>query len=355
MTEEKKAGELKAMKAVYSYFFPEVREIVRESENIPYQVFLTSTTADEANRLLKSSGFSIKAPQTLEGMIDLDIIHEPIIDRIVSSYSGLVKGLDGFEDRYPMAGSSQGIFHALSHLKSIGAEEFYVLKGEYEGYAEYGKTMGLKAKEITLDDALTGVKPGYFFLSNPSARDGNIIPNKAISKLCDDGHKMILDLAYVGMTRKYQMDLSHEDIICAFMSMSKPYGVFRFRIGGFTFTREPMDSLYANKWFKDVPALLTASRLVEEIPPGSLHGKYLKVQHEIIDEMKAKTGLPLRPSDAFLLANIPAKDAEGLPEEKMKMIAPFRRGDNYRFCLTPYFEAYERRKDERKMISEVRT
>jgi hypothetical protein len=344
--DEKKTSGLKAMKAVYSYFFPEVRKIVRESENIPYQIFLTSTTADEANRLLKASGFSIKAPQTLEGKVDLDMIHEPIIDKIVSSYSGLIKGLDGFKGRYPMAGSSQGIFHLLSELKQKGADTIYTFPGEYEGYKEYGKCIGLETKEIGYDIPAKEIPRGYWFISNPSARNGNIIPDGKIKELCDAGHKIILDLAYVGMTKQHEFDLRDENIIGAVMSMSKPYGVFRFRIGGFAFTREPMDSLYANKWFKDVPALLTASRLVEEIPPGSLHEKYSAVQHKIIDELKEKTGLPLRPSDSFLLANIPVNETEGLPEEKMKLIAPYRRGDSYRLCLTPYFEAHEKEKDE---------
>jgi histidinol-phosphate/aromatic aminotransferase/cobyric acid decarboxylase-like protein len=155
-----------------------------------------------------------------------------------------------------MSGSSQGIFHLLAELRQKGIGKINVFEGEYEGYKEYGKCLGLKTLEHRLSIPAKDVARGYWFISNPSARNGNIIPYKRIMELCEAGHKLILDLAYVGMTKPHIFSLDHKNIIGAVMSMSKPYGVFRHRIGGFTFTREPVESLYANKWFKDVPALL---------------------------------------------------------------------------------------------------
>jgi hypothetical protein len=50
----------------------------------------------------------------------------------------------------------------------------------------------------------------------------------------------------------------------------------------------------------------------------------------------------LTASDVFLLANMPAAQAAGVPEETRNRIARHLRGDWYRFCLTPYFEEHER-------------
>ena len=65
-------------------------------------------------------------------------------------------------------------------------------------------------------------------------------------------------------------------------------------------------------------------------------------------KLNAELGLGLVASDALLLARLPLKDAEKLSDEKQQMIAPFKRGDGYRFCLTPYFEDME--KDKRIVV-----
>ncbi len=333
--------QLEAMKAVYTYFFPEVRSLVHFGEKIPDELYLTSTSAETAQCALDGMFKSrFEVPATLEGKVDLDSIHIPIIDKIVEAYAEHAYALRDFPNRYPMAGSSQGIFHLLAELKAKGTNEIYVLKGEYEGYAEYGKTLGINTHEIPPEE-IENVKPGTWFISNPSARDGNIIPNEFITKLCENGHKIILDLAYVGSTKPYEFDISNENIPAVLLSFSKPYGVFRFRIGGFAFSRTPVESLYANKWFKDVPRLLTALKIVEKIPPGSLYPKYSAVQKAIVKEINEDFSLNMRASDALLLGYLKKTDTFGFDEEKKKVIMPFERGDNYRFCLTPYYEKFE--------------
>ena len=47
------------------------------------------------------------------------------------------------------------------------------------------------------------------------------------------------------------------------VSFSKPYGLFYYRVG-FTFCREPIPALYANKWFKNVYGLLVAEKILNE-------------------------------------------------------------------------------------------
>jgi len=328
---------LEALKAVYSYFFPEVRKLVYFGDTqIPDQLYMTTTSAREAKAILAGCfDPPLKNPETADGRVDLDTIHEPIIDRVVKAYSRIAPALKGFKYRYPMAGSSQGIFHILAELKAAGCRRICVLKGEYEGYAEYAKALGMVTREYD-ETEIDIPEPGVWFISNPSARDGNIIPNKAIKYLCERGHRIVLDLAYAGMTLPYRFDLSHPNIVAVVMSMSKPYGVFRFRIGGFTFGREPIPSLYANKWFKDVPRLLTALKLVEAIPPGSLYKKYRPLQERIVSAMNMRHGLNIGESDVFLLGHM-REDGIRRPE-----IAEYLRWGTYRFCLTPYFERLER-------------
>lgn len=347
---------MKALKAVYSYFFPEVRLYLYEK--FPDRLYLTQTLTKHLwHSLSKTFEPPLKLPWTGNGEVDLDSIHEPIIDRVVRAYKPLVPALGGFRWRYPTAGSSEGIFHILAALSAgtfysetaTGYGTINILEGEYEGYAEYADTLGMLRAEWTPREALRlepdpDCRPPVWFISNPSARNGMIIDNEFINELCDKGHKVILDLAYAGMTKPYEFDVSHKNIAAVVMSLSKPYGVFRFRIGGFTFSREPINSLYANKWFKDVPALLTALRLVEEIPPGSMYYKYARMQRFIAGRIRATTGLPIRPSHVFLLAWMKGCSRKFLTPQQKRMVSKYKRGDGYRFCLTPYFEMMERRK-----------
>ncbi|MDA2922747.1 aminotransferase class I/II-fold pyridoxal phosphate-dependent enzyme [Patescibacteria group bacterium AH-259-L07] len=335
---------LRALKAVYSYFFPEVRPLIHLGDKISDELFLTSTSQKKASTLLKRLSFKkpLEVPATPEGNIDLDMIHVPIIARIVDAYTPYIPALKDFSHTYPTAGSSPGIFHLLALLKTKGIDSIYVLEGEYEGYKEYGKTLGVKVVEINPDITDIGeLKSGFWFISNPSARDGNIIPNEFITSLCNAGHTIILDFAYVGSTRPYTFDVSHENIFAIVMSFSKPYGVFRFRIGGFAFSRKPIPSLYGNKWFKDIGRLLIALKIVEELSPGVLYTKYRLIQEKIIQEINKDFGLGLRASDALLLGYLIQDDIIKYPKSLLDMIRPFKRGGGYRFCLTPYFEEYE--------------
>jgi len=337
-----KEKKLKAMKAVYTYFFPEVRELIRLPSTLSERMFLTSTPIDEAQSIVDTLGFkkTLQVPQTLEGKVDLDAIHEPVIDRVVRSYETTIPGLAQFRSRYPTSGSSEGIFHVLAELKAKGTDQIYVFQGEYEGYKEYGKALGIETIDVDPRAPAEKLDPGVWFISNPSARDGNIIPNEKIMDLCNKGHKVMLDLAYVGSTRQHQFDVNHENIPAAFLSFSKPYGIFRFRMG-FTFSRKPIDSLYANKWFKDVERLIAAAKIAEDIGPNGLHQKYQPIQEKIIASINSQHGLIMRPSDALLLGYMTDEDTALLGTAQQQLIAPYKRGNGYRFCLTPYYEEVE--------------
>ena len=335
---------LKAMKAVYTYFFPEVRKLVHGTDNLRDDLFLTNTSMEEAQRIVDSLNFRKKiiTPATLEGKIDLDAIHEPVVERITEIYEKVVSGISDYRYRYFTSGSSEGIFHILAELKAQGTDQIFTLAGEYEGYKEYGKTLGIKTREIDIDRTrISALEKGVWFISNPSAKYGNIVSNSTIQEICDRGNKIFLDLAYVGSTKGHEFNASHENISALFLSFSKPYGVFRFRIG-FTLSQEPINSLYANKWFKDIQRVLTAVKIAEEIGPNTLYEKYKEKQFLIVERINQEFGLNVSASDALLLGNISGSNADKLSNAQKELLFPYKRGNGYRLCLTPYYEEIER-------------
>jgi histidinol-phosphate/aromatic aminotransferase/cobyric acid decarboxylase-like protein len=307
-------NKLRAIKAVYSYYLPEVREVIsRLVVDYPHDVFMKSVDPG------------------------LDDFHVPIAEQFVAYWRADVPALSHFPHRYPTAGSEEFIREFISSLED---ESIYVWEGEYEGYKEVGKTRGIQTVEVPFDTDPKTLSPGIFFISNPSARDGNILNDDAIHAVAEAGHRIFYDLAYLGSTSSHTFDVSHNNIVAVATSFSKTFGLFYYR-QGFGFTRTPVDALWANKWFKSVFALLVAQKVMDEIPPGLIREKYLPVQREILATMRSETGLPLSASDAFLIASI--ENPEGLNAAQAKAVAKFRRGPHVRLCLTPYFQEWEKR------------
>ena len=303
---------LRAIQAVYSYYLPEVREVISELvADYPHEVFLRSVDPG------------------------LDDFHEPIIQRFVDYWSQEVPALPGFPNRYPTSGSEEFIREFISTLAD---ESLYVFEGEYEGYKEVGKTRGIQTIEVAIDRDPAELEPGIFFISNPSARDGNILDGALIQRIAEAGHRVFYDLAYLGATASHRFDVSHPNIVAVATSFSKTFGLFYYRVG-FGFSRQPIDALWANKWFKSVFALLVAQRVMERIPSRQLHQLYAPRQQQIVETIQRETGIAAQASDAFLIAHVP--DAHGLGERARQALAPFRRGPHVRLCLTPYFQELE--------------
>lgn len=332
---------LEAMKAVYCYYFPEVRPLVRSVElALPDEMFEVTANADDVNEAIRSLYKpELVIPATPEGWVDLDRVHEPVINRIVKAYSAAVPDLNGFGFVYPTSGSSEGIFHILAGMATHGKREINVFNGEYEGYAAQANNLGMRVNVFDRETDVRKIKPCTWFISNPSAVDGNIVPDDILNDLYASGHEVVLDLAYVGTTRPAVFDVGDERVRYAVMSFSKPYGVFRHRIGGFTFSRNAMPSLYGNKWFKDIKRLFQALKIAEEIGPERLHTRYSGVQSAAITRINEDNNLDISPSDVFLLGYI--KDSSCI-QYQTDLVSQFRRGKSYRFCLTPYFEKMER-------------
>jgi len=311
--------DLKAITTVYSYYFPEVRQVIDEIvANYPHDVFLGSIEPG------------------------LDNFHVPIIELYLSSYSGEIPHLKDFCFKYPTGGAEEGIREVLTFLQTRGVEKIYVFSGEYEGYKAVAETRRIDTVEVDFNEDPKNLEPGYWFLSNPSACNGNIIPNEFINRICEAGHRVFYDLTYVGLTREHRFDVSHRNIFAAAVSFSKPFGLFYYR-AGFTFSREEIPSLCGNKWFKNIFSLLIVKELMGNMMSMGIVAKYKPLQEEIISEINRETGLGMRASDVLLLGYLTEQDAKKLSSEQLEAIKRFSRGNLYRFCLTPYFKELEKR------------
>lgn len=303
--------ELRAIKSVYCYYFPEIRKLIDDlTKEFPHEIFLKSIFPK------------------------LDDFHFPIIEKYIRFHSQTLPGLENFKHRYPTNGSSEGIFHFLVSLKvNSPGVTVYAFKGEYEGYKNYANDLKLNFVEVDLREDPKKLKKGTWLISNPSAINGNIISNYVINKICEAGHEVALDCSYVGLTKPYKFDISHKNIVAIFTSFSKPFGLFYYRIG-FLFSKRKIDSLEGNIWFKNLFSLLIADKILSETNPEYFYKKYRPVQEKIIENINKEFSLRLRPSDVLILGFM---DSYGLSKEAIDTVESFKRGEYYRFCLTPYF------------------
>jgi hypothetical protein len=146
-------------------------------------------------------------------------------------------------------------------------------------------------------------------------------------------------LSYAGISKNFHVDVSNQNIIAVLTSLSKPFGLFYYRVG-FTFSREPIDSLFPNIWFKNIFSLKVASETLRHFAPDKLLKKYSEWQREIIEAIRKTTGLPIIPSDVVILATLDRRAQ--LNSQQEQLVAKYKRGEGYRFCLTPYFLEKER-------------
>lgn len=276
--------------------------------------------------------------------------HKELISKYIKWVGEEVHGLDdvswtgvsrGKWYSYPTMGSEEAIREVMLYLKEVkNAESIYVLHGEYEGYEAVAGTRGLPVLHLD-PEGLLEATPGWVFLSTPSSRNGNVVDPLYIEALLDYGHKLVLDLAYLGTTNleKFSFNVSHPGVFAVLTSFSKPFGMFYYRVG-FAFTREEIPSLYANhKWFKCVPSLMAAEAVVDKVNRLDLRRAMKEMQLDAIRHIKSEIGMAIDPSDSWLLAHMYPEDASFLSRDHWNLIQPYRRGPFYRLCLTPYFEA----------------
>jgi hypothetical protein len=335
---------LLAMKAVYSYLYPEVRAAVASFDRAWRPELLRNDVEHGAVIDFIDAVVSPGVASMLRGgaSTTTDDLHVPVLDRVGDIHAPFVAGLDGFPWRYPTSGSSEGLFHVLVHLQRTGTTTIRVLDGEYEGYAAWAGHLGLSVESIAIDDApgLAPAAAACWLISNPSARDGCLLPGGLLEELQGRGHRLVLDLAYLGATDPAlaSFDVGDPSVEAVVLSLSKPYGLFRWRIG-YLWSRNEIQTLYANKWFKDIGRHLLGLKVLEEVGPAALWPCYVERQREIVEGLHREHGAPVRTSDALILAYMPTTDLDALPGEVRSLFAAYRRGPNVRLCLTPYFEA----------------
>ena len=323
------------MKDVYSYPFPEVRDHLRKL-NLAPEFMLNTLARKTAAGMLACYEFSpeLELPESQDGSLQLDELHVPVIDRIVARNQNILPGINELAHRYPHHGSSQAMFTLMAEWKAQGTlSSIAVLEGEYEGYSAYAESLKIPIQTFKhLSDA--SYQNGQtWFVSNPSALDGNWIEDDTWNKFLQDGHDVVVDAAYVGLTKERPLDVSAPNIRAVLTSPSKIFGVFRYRNTGIAFTREPVAAMYGTKWFKDIPALLTTLSLYETFAPAELPNTYQPTQTTLCRRLSELVEVDVTPSDVLLLGNTSYQ-----PKEPYNN---YRRGNGYRFGLTKLFEDYE--------------
>lgn len=299
---------------VYSYYLPTVREAVEEA-----------ICEWDHDLLLQNIHPS------------LDDLHVPVFDLFTQRVGSTVEGWENFPNRYWTNGSSEGLFHLIALLggpfqREVGGAPLYQLDGEYQGYQQYAKSLGYEI--TTLDrrkpeyakqtSVWSDLEPGVFFLSNPSAVDGNILDKDLFAHIVDN-HTVVLDLAYLGMTDPFPLDISHPNILAVVCSLSKPFGLYYYRCG-FTFSRGVIPSLYANKWFKNAFSIQLAKEVLETVNPYGLGLEQRERQEAYCKAAERDLQVKgIKPADVWLLAN---SKYYGHPD--------YKRGHTWRYCLTPY-------------------
>lgn len=323
------------MKDVYSYLFPEVRRLIGGLSLNP-EFMINTLGADRASELLLPYDFepALSLPSRHDGSLDLDELHLPVIERIREKVSASLPGLKGYDNVYPNHGSSQAMFTLLAEWKAQGKfDTLAVLDGEYEGYAANAGNLKIpvtKYKDLNHKSPKDGE---MWFVSNPSALDGNWIDHDNWKSFVNAGHQIVYDAAYVGLTPGGMLDVSSPNIRAVLTSPSKIFGVFRYRNTGVTYTREPVASMYGTKWFKDVPALLDTLKLYESFGDQELPRHYRPVQEKICQSLGEVVGSEVVPSDVLLLGT-----SEGPVRAEF---TDFKRASSYRFGLTKLLEDYE--------------
>jgi hypothetical protein len=240
------------------------------------------------------------------------------------------KEWSGYTDvAFPYGYVSAGASESIKDIIALCRGTVWVFEGEYEGFIRYAQAVGCKTKIIPRGSIPPVSSPeDQFWCSDPSGIDGfHWIELNQWLGLMQHAFKgkVYLDLSYVGTVKHLlHRDLSYPVIAGIVFSLSKPFGVYRHRIGG-CFLREPNGLLEGNKWFNNAFSLVLGTTLMTSFKVTELPRKYEGIQKSVVRELIRTGECPLgtEPSNVILLA----KADKGTPM--------FRRAEGaYRFCLT---------------------
>lgn len=270
-----------------------------------------------------------------------------------------------FTEHYPTAGSSEAIREVIRQACWKG-QDLVVFDGEYEGYEAIALAQGTRVHRVSRSNwqeelrewMLTGAPWGaggaQWWVSQPSAIDGNVWAGFADwlhTVEAFPGCEVWVDLTYVGAARQAEkINLSVAPNVAGIVfSLSKVMGAYYRRIGG-CMSRQPVEGLWANRWFKNLDSLYIGQRWCESsLPALELGQSRFALQCRALEEVNAslggggwtKAGVLWQPSDVSLLihARRPEADVSGELEAFWKAS---RRGiqapASRRLCLTPTIE-----------------
>lgn len=280
----------------------------------------------------------------------LDKLHEPLLRK----YEGFARregviGLDTFKSKYFTNGSSEGILHLITSL--LRPDPLYQFVGEYQGYEAYAEAVGRRIVTVRTTDELMERPPGILFVSNPRSQDGSLITNDQLREW-GDRHGIVVDLAYMGATREpLNLDLTNPRIVAVLGSLSKPFGMYYFRVG-FCYSRIPINSLFANVWFKNALSIRLGEAVLDHYHQQRMDlfkDKMFRMQEEAVAAANEKFGFTsyneanqIKPSPVWLLGTLVREDAAKYDPDDIRA---FKRVDGWndrqpsiwRFCLTPYY------------------
>lgn len=294
------------LRTVYSFYFPETARVVGELwASRPHGWYERAWEHDDRRDLA-------------------------LLDRW-RRWSGL--NLGGFEHAYVAHGASE----AIKDL-TVNVGRVHVFAGDYEGYAAFARARDLEV--VVHPRGMAAVEAEHrdgdvWWISDPSAIDGDHWPD--LPGFLDamrerwPAVRVRLDMIYIGCVRRLNpVDPSaYPNVDAVVFSLSKPFGVYRHRIGG-VFSRRPILSLEGNRWFNNIFSVELAIALMDRHPPAELPSRYAGVQEQVVEALKSAGTLPpdATPCNAVLLA----RSATGDP-------AYARAPGALRYCLTPEIDA----------------
>lgn len=237
--------------------------------------------------------------------------------------------------QYPCAGSSEAIRQLIFDNAVVSnARAIHVFEGEYEGYkamAEAARANFIVHKRDEWREVRAKIAKGdLFFISAPSAIDGNVWPmlNQFLNMMPIES--VVLDLTYVGLTTTAfeKINANASSIFAATFSLSKPFGVYYERVGG-VFCRKESLSLFGNRWFKNLTSLTFGSAILDRFK-DPIRPELSELQTSLAAERVSEAiGVEFKPSDVGILMYAPEPH---IPTPLQRYLS---RAGTLRVCITP--------------------
>ncbi len=277
----------------------------------PRSILSPLTTEFEARDKLCESGYDIY--QDLEiptdrGRIDFKEVHVPLVELITERNNVLLPGLSDFEKQYVTGnGSTEAISRLMAGWVGDGKmTELGFIKGDYAGYEAEAVGLGIATHAVdSLDEAGDPTEGRVWFISNPSAVDGNWHSHDVWQRFVEAGHAIVVDTAYMDLTAdEHPLDVSARNIRAVVTSPSnKPHGLVLDRYPGIAYTREEVFSLFIARGFRPVERLINMAQLSDTFPPHAIAREHGARQHFICEAIGRITGVDTFASDSYLMAH----------------------------------------------------